>query len=41
MASLQFVVKVLESEAKTDVSPVLKELEALEQELNDFIKEEQ
>ena len=41
MASLQFVVKVLEAEAKTDVSPVLKELEAMEQELNKFIKEEQ
>lgn len=41
MASLQFVVKVLESEAKTDVSPVLKELEAMEQELSEFIKEEQ
>ncbi len=41
MASLQFVVKVLEHEAKTDVSPVLKELEALEQELNEFIKEEE
>jgi cell division protein ZapA (FtsZ GTPase activity inhibitor) len=41
MASLQFVVKVLEAEAKTDVSPVLKELEAMEQELSEFIKEEQ
>jgi len=41
MASLQFVVKVLEAEAKTDVSPVLKELEALEKELSEFIKEEQ
>ena len=41
MVSLQFVVKVLESEAKTDVSPVLKELKAMEQELNEFVKEEQ
>jgi len=41
MASLQFVVKILESEAKTDVSPVLKELESMEQELSEFIKEEQ
>lgn len=40
MASLQFVVKVIEAEAKTDVSPVLKELETMEQELNEFLKEE-
>jgi len=41
MASLQFVVKILENEAKTDVSPVLKELEEMEQKLSEFIKEEQ
>lgn len=41
MASLQFVVKVLDSEAKTDVSPVLKELEDLERELSAFIEAEQ
>ncbi len=41
MASFQFVLKVLENEANTDVSPALKELETMEQELSEFIEKEQ
>jgi len=40
MASLQFVIKVIESEKNTDVSPILEELKLMEQELSEFIENE-
>jgi cell division protein ZapA (FtsZ GTPase activity inhibitor) len=40
MASLQYVIKVLEAENKTDVSPVLEEVRAMEQELREFLDKE-
>ncbi|PCH71214.1 MAG: cell division protein ZapA [Bacteroidales bacterium] len=40
MASLQYVIKVIEAENKTDVSPVLEEIEAMEQELREFLDKE-
>ena len=41
MAALQFVIKYLESENRTDVSPVISELKDLNDELEDFISQEQ
>ncbi|BAX78513.1 cell division protein ZapA [Labilibaculum antarcticum] len=40
MASLQYVIKVIEAENKTDVSPVLEEVRAMEQELREFLDKE-
>ncbi|MBN2595275.1 cell division protein ZapA [Labilibaculum sp. A4] len=40
MASLQYVIKVIEAENKTDVSPVLEEVKAMEQELREFLDKE-
>ena len=40
MASLQYVIKVIEAENKTDVSPVLEEVKAMEQELREFLGKE-
>ena len=40
MASLQYVIKVIEAENKTDVSPFLEEIEAMEQELREFLEKE-
>jgi cell division protein ZapA len=40
MASLQYVIKVIEAENKTDVSPVLEEIKAMEQELREFLDKE-
>jgi cell division protein ZapA len=40
MASLQYVIKVIEAENKTDVSPVLEEVEGLEQMLREFLDKE-
>ena len=40
MASLQYVIKVIEAENKTDVSPVLEEVKAMEQELREFLEKE-
>jgi cell division protein ZapA (FtsZ GTPase activity inhibitor) len=40
MASLQYVIKVIEAENKTDVSPVLEEIRAMEQELREFLDKE-
>jgi cell division protein ZapA (FtsZ GTPase activity inhibitor) len=40
MASLQYVIKVIEAENKTDVSPVLEEIRAMEQELRGFLDKE-
>ncbi|MBL4559992.1 MAG: cell division protein ZapA [Labilibaculum sp.] len=40
MASLQYVIKVIEAENKTDVSPVFEEIEAMEQELREFLDKE-
>ncbi|PKQ64304.1 cell division protein ZapA [Labilibaculum filiforme] len=40
MASLQYVIKVIEAESKTDVSPVFEEVKAMEQELREFLDKE-
>ncbi|WP_372752070.1 cell division protein ZapA [Labilibaculum sp.] len=40
MASLQYVIKVIEAENKTDVSPVLEEVKAMEQSLREFLDKE-
>lgn len=40
MASLQFVIKNLESEGLSDVSPILEELKELERELTEFVEKE-
>lgn len=40
MASLQYVIKVIEAENKTDVSPVLEEIKVMEQELREFLDKE-
>ena len=40
MASLQYVIKVIEAENKTDVSPVLDEIKMMEQELREFLDKE-
>ncbi|MBI9057378.1 MAG: cell division protein ZapA [Labilibaculum sp.] len=40
MASLQYVIKVIETENKTDVSPVLDEIKVMEQELREFLDKE-
>ena len=40
MASLQNVIKVIEEENKTDVSPVLDEIKVMEQELREFLDKE-
>ena len=41
MAALQFVIKYLESEGKTDVSNLVVELKDLNTELEEFLSEEQ
>ncbi|TVR75423.1 MAG: cell division protein ZapA [Marinilabiliales bacterium] len=38
MAALQFVIRLLESEEKTDVAPIWEQLKDLEQELGDYIQ---
>ncbi len=38
MASLQFVIKLIECEEKTDVAPIWEQLKDLEQELGDYIQ---
>lgn len=38
MASLQFVIRMLEREEKLDVNPVLEDLSDLERDLDDFIE---
>jgi len=40
MASLQYVIKVLELENKADVAPVYNELKAMERELSEFLEKE-
>ncbi|MBU8891935.1 MAG: cell division protein ZapA [Bacteroidales bacterium] len=39
MAALQYVIKVLESDSNLEASPVLEELKDLDNELNEFLKE--
>jgi len=41
MASLQFVIQVIESEKNNDVSPVLDDLKDLERELSEFLSKEE
>ncbi len=38
MAALQFVIRLIESEEKTDVSPLWEQLRELEQELGEYIQ---
>ncbi len=38
MAALQFVIRLLESEDKTDVEPIWEQLKDLEQELGEYIQ---
>ena len=38
MASLQFVIKLIECEEKTDVAPIWEQLKDLEQELGEYIQ---
>jgi cell division protein ZapA (FtsZ GTPase activity inhibitor) len=38
MAALQFVIKLIECEAKTDVIPFMEQMKDLEQELEDYIQ---
>ncbi len=40
MASLQYVIKVIETEKKTNVSPILDEIKMMEQELREFLDKE-
>nr|WP_320119160.1 cell division protein ZapA [uncultured Marinifilum sp.] len=40
MASLQYVIKVLELENTADVAPVFNELKTMERELSDFLEKE-
>jgi cell division protein ZapA len=40
MAALQYVIKVIEAENKADVSPILEELNAMEQQLGEFLEQE-
>ncbi|GAB7087255.1 cell division protein ZapA [Marinifilum fragile] len=40
MASLQYVIKVIELENKADVAPVYNELKAMERELSEFLEKE-
>ncbi len=40
MAALQYVIRVIEHEEKTDVSPVLEDLRELDQELDVYLREE-
>ena len=40
MASLQYVIKVIESENKADVSPIYEEIRMMEQELSEFLEKE-
>lgn len=40
MASLQYVIKVLELENKADVAPVFNELKTMERELSEFLEKE-
>ena len=39
MAALQYVIKVLEGDSSSEASPVLEELKDLDNELNEFLKE--
>jgi cell division protein ZapA len=41
MAALQFIIKHLESEDTTDISPIIGELKGLNDELEEFISQEQ
>lgn len=41
MAALQFIIKNLESEKTTDISPIIGELKELNDELAEFISQEQ
>lgn len=40
MASLQYVIKVIEAENKADVSPIIDEISVMEQELREFLDKE-
>jgi cell division protein ZapA len=40
MASLQYVIKVIELENKADVAPIYNELKAIERELSEFLEKE-
>lgn len=40
MASLQYVIKVIESENQTNVSPIFEEIKRIEQELKEFLEKE-
>ena len=40
MASLQYVIKVIELENKADVAPIYNELKAMERELSEFLEKE-
>ena len=39
MAALQFVTKVIESDIKQNISPIIEDLEDLSQELDDYLRE--
>ena len=38
MAALQFVVKLLDCEQKQDVAPIMEDIEALNKELDEYLK---
>ena len=40
MAALQYVIKVIECDTNIEASPVLEELQELDNELNEFLKRE-
>jgi hypothetical protein len=39
MAALQFVIKIIESETESDVSPIIEELKILDKELEDYLQQ--
>ncbi len=39
MAALQFVIKIIENETKSDVSPIIEELKILDKELEDYLQQ--
>ena len=40
MAALQYVVKVIDCEKQTDISPLLEEVKKINNELEDFLEKE-
>ena len=40
MAALQYVVKIIGFEEKSDISPILEEVQDLDQELEEYLKNE-